>query len=70
MKKLILGLGLGLMLMTGMSTVTPLKSDGVKTSVESEDCRYGRCYAIAKSTGKRCKHCVSNYGDSYCWQHD
>jgi len=36
---------------------------------EDYDCRYGQCKAIAKSTGQQCKHCVSNAGDSYCWQH-
>jgi hypothetical protein len=33
------------------------------------ECRYGQCQAIAKSTGYQCRHCVSNSGDSYCWQH-
>jgi len=33
------------------------------------DCKYGQCQARTKSTGKQCKHCVSNYGDVYCWQH-
>jgi len=33
------------------------------------DCRYGQCSATAKSTGLRCKHCVSKSGDLYCWQH-
>lgn len=33
-------------------------------------CNHGQCYATAKSTGKRCKHCVSNSRDLYCWQHD
>lgn len=32
-------------------------------------CQYGQCNAIAKSTGARCKHCVSKAGDLYCWQH-
>lgn len=43
----------------------------VTTSKEntSLDCKYGQCKAIAKSTKKRCKHCVSNSGDSYCYQH-
>lgn len=31
--------------------------------------KYGQCQAIAKSTGQRCKHGVSNPGDLYCWQH-
>ena len=33
------------------------------------DCRYGQCGATAASTGNRCLHCVSNAGDSYCYQH-
>lgn len=33
------------------------------------ECNYGQCNATAKSTGKQCKHCVSNSGDLYCWQH-
>jgi hypothetical protein len=37
--------------------------------VESYNCQYGQCQAIAKSTGQRCKHCVSNPGDAFCWQH-
>ena len=37
--------------------------------VETVTCKHGQCHATAKSTGKRCKHCVSNAGDRYCWQH-
>lgn len=33
------------------------------------ECKYGQCQATAKSTGKRCRHCVSNAGDVNCWQH-
>ncbi len=43
-----------------------------RTTVEetvSMTCKYDQCRATAKSTGQRCRHCVSNYGDSYCWQH-
>ncbi|MFN5910023.1 MAG: hypothetical protein ACK45H_01685 [Bacteroidota bacterium] len=40
-----------------------------ETIEECMDCRYDQCHATAKSTGQRCKHCVSNYGDTYCWQH-
>jgi hypothetical protein len=36
---------------------------------ESAACRFSQCTATAKSTGQRCKHCVSNAGDSKCWQH-
>lgn len=32
-------------------------------------CKYDQCHATAASTGQRCKHCVSNRGDYYCWQH-
>lgn len=32
-------------------------------------CKIGQCTAIAKSTGQRCKHCVSKAGDTKCWQH-
>ncbi len=40
-------------------------------SIESTSvaCTHGQCTAIAASTGKTCKHCVSNEGDLYCWQH-
>jgi len=38
-------------------------------SVGSIECKYDQCHATAKSTGQRCKHCVSNSGDLYCWQH-
>ena len=43
-----------------------------KTSIRKKalvECQYGQCQATAKSTGKQCKHCVSNSGDSYCFQH-
>lgn len=33
------------------------------------NCSYGQCNAIALSTSKRCEHCVSKFGDRYCWQH-
>jgi hypothetical protein len=32
-------------------------------------CYYDQCHATAKSTGQRCRHCVSASGDLYCWQH-
>lgn len=41
----------------------------IKTEINDASCKYGQCKGIAKSTGNRCKHCVSNAGDSYCWQH-
>jgi hypothetical protein len=36
---------------------------------ECMDCRFDQCHAIAKSTGLRCRHCVSYSGDMFCWQH-
>lgn len=68
MKKILLGLGLGLTLLGGMSTTSVNNSDSAKEEVEG--CRYGQCIAIAKSTGRRCRACVSNAYDSYCGWHD
>lgn len=72
MKKLILLiLTLGLFSFSTLS----LEKTETKTSVKktertvNSDCKYGQCEATAKSTGKRCLHCVSEKGDSYCWQH-
>ena len=50
-------------------------SNNVETTFDTQvqelvDCKYGQCHATAKSTGNRCKHCVSNQGDMYCYQHD
>ena len=42
---------------------------GVQEASAPTGCHYGQCNAIAKSTGLQCKHCVSNPGDLYCWQH-
>lgn len=67
MKKLLLGLGLGIVLLGGVSATTYNNTD--KETYDSNACRYGQCYATAKSTGNRCKHCVSEKGDYYCWQH-
>lgn len=33
-------------------------------------CEHGQCHATATSTGERCRHCVSEAGDRFCWQHD
>lgn len=52
-----------------------INPDLEKANTESEkkenrlECKYSQCQATAKSTGKQCKHCVSNDGDLYCWQH-
>jgi hypothetical protein len=63
-----------LILFAGVSEASPItaKNPRVQSSVvnaEPGQCNYGQCYAIAKSTGRRCLHCVSRPGDSYCWQH-
>jgi hypothetical protein len=68
MKKFIIGTGLALgLILTSftVSNVSPIESE--KASI---GCHYGQCQATAKSTGNQCKHCVSNEGDYYCWQHD
>ena len=72
MKKLVL-----LILTLGLFSFSPLSTEKLepKTHVKksekvvSSDCKYGQCEEKEKSTGKRCKHCVSDKGDSYCWQH-
>ena len=48
------------------TTTTPIRKS---EKLASSDCKYGRCHATAKSTGKQCKHCVSAQGDMYCFQH-
>lgn len=60
-----------LLLFSAMSVTTTSASDKhlVKTKSEVSACRFGQCKATAKSTGNRCKHCVSSSGDSYCYQH-
>ena len=70
MKKLLL-----LSLALGLLSFSPTTSNySVKPNFEKNksnvNCKYGQCKATAKSTGKQCKHCVSNRGDSYCWQHN
>lgn len=62
-KKLSLGLLLGLAVGAAFFAINPAQA-----SIQNQ-CKYGQCQAIAKSTGKQCKHCVSNPGDAYCFQH-
>lgn len=72
MKKLVL-----LILTLGLFSFFPMSTENLKTKtsvkkiekVANSDCKYGQCEATAKSTKKRCKHCVSEQGDTYCWQH-
>jgi hypothetical protein len=43
--------------------------NGTVATEQCYTCRYDQCHAISKSTGQRCRHCVSYSGDIYCWQH-
>jgi hypothetical protein len=68
MKSFILGLGiLSLLSFTGIDNK---KLEVQQTTFNSVECKYSQCKAIDKSTEKQCKHCVSNDGDSFCYQHD
>ena len=40
-----------------------------ETKIENVKCKFRQCNATAKSTGKRCKHCVSKKEDYQCYQH-
>ena len=70
MKKILSGssivLGLILTSFTTHNSSTVPINNNYNNSV---NCYYGQCSAIAASTGQRCRHCVSNEGDWYCWQH-
>jgi hypothetical protein len=70
MKKLLLlsFLALGLLSISPNSFAKAINYSTVKKNAPVE-CQYSQCQAIAKSTGNQCKHCVSNSGDSFCWQH-
>ncbi len=37
--------------------------------IENIECKYRQCNTTAKSTQKRCKHCVSKSSDYQCYQH-
>jgi hypothetical protein len=67
MKKLLFIISISLISMSFLPTKEsqPIKSD----FVENVECKIRRCNAIAKSTEKRCKRCVSNEGDYQCYQH-
>lgn len=51
---------------SGTSKVSKISFIHNKTTIE---CKYSQCQATAKSTGQQCKHCVSNSGDKFCYQH-
>ena len=72
MKKIILILSFFVALSISYSFSSIESSTLILEKVNNEDsvCKYAQCSATAKSTRNRCKHCVSNEGDVYCWQHD
>ena len=59
------------MLLLGLVALSPTYQPihSVEMTDVALECQHGQCQATAKSTGKRCKHCVSNSGDRYCYQH-
>ena len=59
----------GFVYANSFETTNGIVSDNY-SELETVECKYDQCHAIAKSTEERCKHCVSNDGDTYCWQHD
>lgn len=68
MKKLIFSLLFLVTVLSGFSLENHQEiNNTIYTSVA---CKYDQCHATAKSTGNRCKHCVSNEGDRNCWQHE
>jgi len=48
----------------GASNLVATTSEGATL-----ECKIRQCNATAKSTGVRCKHCVSDQADFKCWQH-
>ena len=71
MKKIILVISLFVALGISYSFISPESIELIsnRSNIEKVECHYGQCHATAKSTEKRCKHCVSNEGDKNCWQH-
>lgn len=62
---------LALVFVLGLVALSPSYQpvQSVEMTEVAMECHHGQCQATAKTTGKRCKHCVSNAGDRYCWQH-
>lgn len=69
MKKLLFLLGAISVIGLSSYSVDNLSANSQVNATQEYECNYGQCQATAKSTGKRCKHCVSNRGDRYCYQH-
>ena len=65
MKKLLLIFGASFFLLS----VNSLEEINQVQTDYSLECKYRQCNAKAKSTGKRCKHCVSSASDYQCYQH-
>lgn len=63
-------LGLGILSLFSFTTINTAQLEKQQSNYSFVECKYSQCQATAKSTGNQCKHCVSNEGDSYCWQHD
>lgn len=53
----------------GLMSSKAIEIESIQDSTELVECKYRQCNATAKSTGKRCKHCVSKKTDYQCWQH-
>ncbi len=72
MKKLIKKVTIGSLLILSSVTLFSFNNFNKNATNQQEQpsaCKHGQCQATAASTGNRCLHCVSNAGDSYCWQH-
>ncbi|MDC0302281.1 hypothetical protein OAL39_01100 [bacterium] len=74
MKKLIFStIAFGFLAISTMSLTSAVnekqQSNSNSDQIENAACKHGQCYATAASTGNRCLHCVSNAGDTYCYQH-
>lgn len=67
MKKILLLISFSLIIMSFLPSKESQNIDIV--SIENVECKIRQCNATAKSTGKRCKHCVSNDSDYQCYQH-
>lgn len=68
MKKIYLLIFLAIIAVGSFSFSSDFKVNST-TDSEVVECKIGQCSAIAKSTGQRCKRCVSKAGDSNCSQH-
>ena len=60
---------LSLIIASSLLSFTPNEIAIKEKAKFSQNCKNGQCQATAKSTGKQCKHCVSNAGDKFCYQH-